>query len=122
MAFFHCDANFSFSKYDRKIIPSGFQIDSSQIFNIRILVILWPGVLCGLSFLIIFKISYVKISTDESDLYVFLVRNKGSLLLLLTREHCFVKKSLKSPAFSLKSIINLLLYNRKVFNIDQYNI
>ena len=63
--------------------------------------------------------------------HVFLVRIKGPLLLLLTREYCLVKKSLMSLAFSLKSMISLPLCNRggiqgifllfrKVFNIDQY--
>ena len=90
------------------------------------------GALFGLRFLIIFKISYVENSTVESDWHVFLVRTEGSLLLSLTREHCLVKKSLKSSAFSLKSMINLPLCNsggiqgifllfRKVFNIGQYN-
>ena len=85
-----------------------------------------------LRFLIIFKISYVENSTDESDLHVFLVRAEGSLLLLLTRAHCFEKMSLKSSAFSLKSMVKLPLCNRggmqgifllfrKVFNIDQYD-
>ena len=55
--------------------------------------------------LIIFEI-FVENSTVESDWHVLLVRSKGSLLLPLTREHCFVKKSLKSSAFSLKSMIN----------------
>ena len=42
-----------------------------------------------LRFLIIFKISYVENSTDESDLHVFLVKTERSFLLLLTREKCF---------------------------------
>ena len=103
----HSERNFLFSKHDRKIIPSGLQIDSSKIFNIWILIISGPWALFQLRFLIIFKISYVENSTDESDLHVFLVRNEESLLLLLTRENCFVKKSLKSSAFFLKPMINL---------------
>ena len=35
--------------------------------------------------------------------FTFLVRTKGCSLLLLTREVCLVKKSLKSLTFSLKS-------------------
>ena len=109
-----------------------YTVDSLQIFNIQILIILWLWALLGLKFLITFKISYVENSTNESDLHGFLVRTKGSLPLLLTREHCFEMKSLKSSAFSLKLMINLPLCNRgkiqgifllfrKVFNIDQYN-
>ena len=85
-----------------------------------------------LRFRIICKISYVEISTDQSDLHVFLVRTEESLLLLLTGAHSFEKKSLKSSAFSFKSMINLPLCNRggvedifllfrKVFNIGQYD-
>ena len=92
-------------------MPSRLQIDSSQIFNIGILIILWLWALSGLRFLIIFKISYVENSTGQSDLYAFLVRTEGSLLLFLTKEHCF-KKSLESSAFSLKSMMNLPLCNR----------
>ena len=127
LAFFPFWGELPFSKYDRKIMPSGL-----QIFKIRILIISWPWAFSGLIFLIIFKISYVENSTDESDLHVFLVRTEGSLLLLLTREHCLEKKSLKSSAFSLKSMMKLPLCNRggmlgifllfrKVFNIDQYD-
>ena len=87
--------------------------------------------LFGLRFLIIFKISFVENSTVENDWHVFLVRIEGNLLLLSTREHCLVKKSSKSLALSLNSVINLPLCNRggmqgifllfkKVFKIDQY--
>ena len=53
----------------------------------------------GLRFLIIFKISFAQSSTVESDWHVFSVRIEGSLLLLLTREHCLVKNSLKVQPF-----------------------
>ena len=66
----------------------------------------------GLRFLIIFQILFVENSTVESNLQVFFVRTEGSSLLLLRREHCVVKKSLKSSVFFLKSIINLPLCNR----------
>ena len=55
---------------------------------------------------------HVENSAVESDWHVFLVRTEGNLLLLLTREHCLVKKSLKSSVFSVKSMINLPLCNR----------
>ena len=71
MAFFHSEGNFPFSKHDPKIMPNGLQIDSSQIFSIQILIISWPRTLLALRFLIFFKISYVKNSTDESDLHAF---------------------------------------------------
>ena len=62
----------------------------------------------------------------------FLLRTERSLLLLSEREHCLVKKSLKSSAYSIKSMTNLPLCNRggmqgifllfrNVFNIDQYD-
>ena len=65
-------------------------------------------------------------------MHVFLIRTEGSLRLLLTTEHCFAKKSLKSSDFSLKFMINLPLCNkgevqgifllfRKTLNIDQYD-
>ena len=131
LAFFHSQGNFPFSEHGWKIIFQSLKIDWSQIFNIRILIILWQWALLWVKISIFFKISYVENSSDESDLPVFLVRAKGNLLLLLAREHCFVKKSLKNPVFSLKSMINLQLYNRgemqgicllfrKVLNIDQY--
>ena len=58
------------------------------------------------------KTSFVEKSTFISNLRTFLVRTEGSLLLLVTREHCLVKKSLNSSAFFLKSTINLSLCNR----------
>ena len=130
LAFFHSEANFPFCKHDQEIIPSGLQIDLSQIFNILILIILWPWALFGLRYLIIFKISYVENSTVKSNWHVFLLRTDKSFLLLLTRDHCLVKKPLKSSAFFLKFLTNLPLCKRwnttfflfrKVFNVDQYN-
>ena len=114
-AFFHSERNFPFSKHDLKIVPIGLLIDSSQLFNIRILTISWPS-----------QISYVENSTDENDLHVFLVRTEGCLLLYLQENTAL------SSAFSLKSMMNLPLCNRggmqdifllfrKIFNIDQYD-
>ena len=68
----------------------------------------------------------------KQSLARFLVRTEGSSLVLLTKEHCFAKKSLKNSAFSLKYMLNLSLCNRggtqgifllfkKVFNIYQYD-
>ena len=37
LAFFHSEGNFPFSKHDRKIMPSGLQIDSSQILTFECL-------------------------------------------------------------------------------------
>ena len=96
LAFFHSEVNFPFCKHDQKIIPSGLQIDSSQIFNIYIFIIWWPSALFRLRFLIIFKVLFIENSTVESDWHVFLVRIEESLLFLLTREHCLVRKLLKS--------------------------
>ena len=71
MIFFPFWGEISFSKYDRKVIPSGLQNDSLQIFNIRTLIILWPWASFELRFLIIFKILYVKNLTVESDFHGF---------------------------------------------------
>ena len=82
LVFFDSEENFPLSIKDLVVMPSGFEIDSSQLFIIQILILSWPWALFGLRFLIIFKRSYVK--TDESDLLVFSVRTERSLLLLLT--------------------------------------
>ena len=71
MIFFPFWGEISFSKHDRKVIPSGLQNDSLQIFNIRTLIILWPWASFELRFLIIFKILYVKNLTAESDFHGF---------------------------------------------------
>ena len=106
------EGNFSFCKHGWKIVPRGLEIDPSQICNIQVLKISWPWALFGLMSLIIFKISYVENSTVKSDWHLFELRTEEILLLLLTREHCFVKNSLKSSIFSLKSMTNLPLCKR----------
>ena len=42
LTFMHSEDNFPFCEHDQKSIPGGIKIDSSQIFNIRILIISWP--------------------------------------------------------------------------------
>ena len=61
LAFVYSEGNFLFSEHHRKIIPSGLEKNSSQISNIRILTISWSWALLELRFIIIFKMSFVKI-------------------------------------------------------------
>ena len=56
---------------------------------------------------IILEMSSVEKLTVSSDLLVSFARLLGKALLLLNRVHWFAKKVLKSPAFSLKFVINL---------------
>ena len=62
----------------------------------------------------------------QSDFLHFLVRTKESWLLLLTREHYFVKKSSKKSAMNFLlcnrgGIKGIFLLFRKVFNFNQYD-
>ena len=100
--------NVPISKYDRKIIPSGLQSDSSQIL---IIIIFWPWCLFGLRMLIIFMISNVKNANVESDLQIF-SKNLGKLTIVINNRTLLLKRSLKSWAFFLKSMINLPVFNR----------
>ena len=58
--------------------------------------------------MIMFLISSTKKSTSESDLSVIKGKSDGKILPLAINGHCFAKKELKIPLFSLKSVINLL--------------
>ena len=80
-------------------------------FNIRMLMLLWPWALFRLKFWIIFNMSLFANFTIDKSLSVRKWNRGRSLLSFLIKEHCFAKKELKSSAFSLKSVINLLLWN-----------
>ena len=109
----------------------GLLNESPHSFNIRMLILSWTWALCGLRFWIIFNMSLFTNFTSDKCLLVRKWSRGGSFLLFLIKEHCFAKKELKSSAFSLKSVTNLLLWNnggitgilrlfRKILNRAQY--
>ena len=149
LAFFHSIGNFIWLRHDLKIIerglhkegPHSFNIrvliierglhkEGPHSFNIRILIVSWPWALLGFRLFIIFIVFSFDIWTL---LRRFSVRNSklfGSSLLVFSSEYWSAKNVLKSSAFSLKSIKNLLLWNtggmhgiflsfKNVFNVDQ---
>ena len=99
--FYHPEGNFPLSKHDLEVIISNLQMDSSQIFNIRIPIV---------SFAIL-RVVLVKISNYFWDtIYqilnclvtsTFFGKTESSLLLLLLRENCLGKRSLNISVFSL---------------------
>ena len=102
-----------------------------HIFSTSLLILSSPWALFGLRFWMIFNISLLTNFTINKRLSVRKWSQGGSLLPFLIKEHCFEKKELKSSAFSLKSLTNLLLWNnvgitgilrlfRNIFNRAQY--
>ena len=131
LPFFQSDGNIPFVKQSLNMSSKGLHNESSHSFNIRMLILSWPWALFGLRFWIIFNMSLFTNFTIDKRLSVKKWSRGGSLLSFLIKEHCFAKKELKSSAFSLKSVINLLLWNnggitgilqlfRKMFNRAQY--
>ena len=130
LAFFHSIGNFIWLRHDLKTIERGLHKERPHSFNIQILIIAWPWALLGSRLFIIFIMFSFNIWTL---LRRFSARNSklfGSSLLLFGSEHCSAKNVLKSSAFSLKLITNLLLWNtgvmhgiflsfKNIFNIDQ---
>ena len=114
-----------------KIKRRGLQMELSQIFNMRMLIISWPWDLFGSSLLIIFSIfSSVRV-IEDSDLLVYRCTLVGSLLPVSNNVHYFAKNELKSSAFSLKLVTYLFsckiggmhgifLFVRKPFKMLQY--
>ena len=118
LAFYHSEGNLPFYKHVQKLIPSGLQIDSSQIFNIQILIISsWPWALFGLRSELFLKYHMLKVTGT-----FFSGRTKGTLLFLLTKEHCLVKMSLKSSAFSLKRMINCRCVTEVEYKVENTRI
>ena len=109
----------------------GLHNDFSHIFNIQILILLWPWALIELRFWIIFDMP-VFISFTIGDRLSVREWSRGTnLLSLWIKEYCLAKKEIKSLAFTLKS--NLLLWNnggitvilrlfRKILNKAQYTL
>ena len=86
---------FPFSMHDLNISSNGFQIESPQIFSIRIMFMSKPWALFGLRFVMIFAVSSLAKEIIESRLFVLLKESVGSLLVFSTSEHCLAKKLLK---------------------------
>ena len=105
LAFFHSAGNFPFSRHDLKINSKGLQIEASQIFIIRILIISWPCALFGSRFLVIFRMSSLVKWIIDSNLWVFFERTEGRSLFMFIREYCLAKKLLNTSAFSLKFVV-----------------
>ena len=68
---------------------------------------------------------------ESMHLFVSWGRSAGTAMLLLEREHWFIKKWLNNLPFSLKSVMNLFLWSRRgmqwfffifrnIFDIDHY--
>ena len=87
--------NFLFSRHDLNISSKDFKIESTQIFNMRIMVMSKPWALLGLRFLIIFAISSLVNEEVERRLFVLFIESVGSLLVFSTSVHCLAKESLK---------------------------
>ena len=111
-AFFQSEGNFPSFRQSLKIIDSGLHIEFPHNFIIRILSISWPWALFGSKLFIILDVSTVEKLTVSSNLLVRFSSSFGKTLLLLNRVHWFAKKVLKSLAFSLKFVINLISWNR----------
>ena len=131
LPFFQSDGNIPFARQSLNISSKGLHSESPHIFNIRMLILSWPWALFGLRFWMIFNMSLLTNFTVDKRLSVRKWSRGGSLLPFLIKEHCFAKKELKSSAFPLKSVTNLLLWNngvitgilrlfRKIFNRAQY--
>ena len=95
------------------------------------LIISWPLALLGSKHLIISPMSLSVKEMLERDLSVKLSQLVGSTLVSVINEHWLAKKELKSSAFSLKLVMNLLSWKiggmqgtflpvKRLFKIDQY--
>ena len=110
LAFFQFWGKTSCSKQALKISPKGLLIESLQIFNMWILIMLWPWALLGSKLFIILPISLSVNVMFDKDLSVKSSKSVGSTLLFRNNEHWLAKKELDNSAFSLKLVINLLLW------------
>ena len=127
-AFFHSIGNFIWLKHDLKIFEKGLHKEGPHSFNIWILIISWPWAFWESRLFIVF----IMFSFDNWTLLRrFSVRNfLVARYYFLAVNIALQKNVLKSSAFSLKSITNLLLWNtggmhgiflsfKNIFNIDQ---
>ena len=81
--------------HDLKVSSKGFKFESSQIFNMRILIMLKPWGLFGLRFLMILAISALN-EIVERRLFVLLKESIESLLVFSTSVNCLAKRLLKT--------------------------
>ena len=91
------------------------QIESPQIFSMRMLIISWPWALLGSKHLIIFPMSLSVKEMLDRDLSVKLSQLVGSTLVFVINEHWLAKKELKSSAFSLKVVSQEYSYRNRAF-------
>ena len=110
-AFSKSKGNFPSFRQSLKIIDTGLHIEFSHSFIIRILSISWPWALFGSKLFIILDVSTVEKLTVSSSLLVSFSSWFAKTLLLFNRVHWLAKKILKSSAFSLKFVINLISWN-----------
>ena len=111
--FSHSDGNKPVLKAYLKFISNGLKIVKQHVSNMCTLMLLWPWALLGLKFWIILPIFSCEKLTVDRRLLVLKVKLVGSSLSFLIREHCLVKKELKSSAFSLKSVKKQFSWNKK---------
>ena len=122
---------YSFARQSLNMSSKGLHSESPHSFNIRMLILSWPWALFGFRLRIIFDMSLFTSFSIDKRWSVRKWSREGSLLSFLIKEHCFAKKELKSSAFCLKSVTNLLFWNnggitgvlrlfRKIFNRAQY--
>ena len=107
LALFHSWGNLPLFKKSLNIIEGGLQIEFPHSFITRILSISWRYALFGSKWLIILAMSLLEKFIEFRQLFVSWGRLVGKTLLLLKREHWFIKKWLNNSAFSLKSVTNL---------------
>ena len=130
LPFFKSDGNIPFAWKLLNMNSKGLHNESLHGFNIQMLILSLTWALFGLRLWIIFNISLFTNFTIDKRLSVWKWSRGRHLLSFLIKENCFAKKELKSSAFSLKSLTNLLWWNngemtgnlrlfRKIFNRAQ---
>ena len=131
MPFFQSNGYIPFARQSLNMSSKDLCNEFPHICNIWMLTLSGPWALFGLRLWIIFNISVFTSFTVDKRLSVRKWSRRGNLLSFLIMEYCFAKNELKSLAFSIKSGINLLLWNnggiagilwlfRKTFNRPQY--
>lgn len=116
MPFLCSKANQRVNKQPWKIADRSLQIKFPHNFSLRILILSWPFALFRSRFWIFLKIWPDVYFKEDKGFYVKMLRLTGNKLLLFIKECCLPKKVLESPAFSLKSVANLLSRKRGGMN------
>ena len=111
IGFFDSSGNLQFCRHVLKIDSRGLQIESTQSFNMRMLIISWPWALFEFRFLIIWRMSFLEKLHLDNEFSVSKGNCDSNTLLLGMREHCSAKKVLRISLFSLKPTIYVLLWN-----------